>query len=520
MANSDYLMDESQVPNNWVPVTRDAGAKPAPPARPDMPQFFSGSLPPALQHDTSFVGTKVGSSGIPQHSLMPLGVQGDPNTNAGLQSTTTRVIQSGTVQAVKLETNGAPNGAQNLLNLQQGTGVKLVDDGSGDVIISSGDGVTHGDSVYGYDSAWIREFDDFTYINTSGSVGDGSALGTSFQSSVMWSFIPATFASDPPYWTSGGPIPNLGMISIPNNSTANQATFLLKGLNTTHGLPLLDYPGWKMAWVFEVARVRDFPNGGSPTPIFAWGQVSLYAGLANWPTSSSTGTFGNTTTPRPPFFLGLRYDTDPTAPAISDSQFVFEYVTQAIGTSYARNNTQGTTVATGMNVVEGNWYRFEMACSTSGKVTMTLTDGTTSFTSTLTIGKIGFNTNPSSASISNGTTLVSYGSNLLPIATGTKYTFSYSGGGSSLSGTATQFDVNTSSSTLRFFGTGTGGLPTSSSLTFYPSLTPVFVFGNDSQAAPVGWQRGVSIDYYAFVWNPNLSSSAPGTPNSLKSRYW
>lgn len=90
MADNPYLMDEKNIPPNWSPAETPGRAPvgaPAPPVPHDMPQFFSGSMPPALQHDVSFVGTEVGTPRIPKYSLMPLGNQANPFTNAAAQST-------------------------------------------------------------------------------------------------------------------------------------------------------------------------------------------------------------------------------------------------------------------------------------------------------------------------------------------------------------------------------------------------------------------------------------------------
>lgn len=388
------------------------------------------------------------------------------------------------------------------------------------------DGLTHGDAVWEYDPAFILERDDFLSIGASATAAEAAALPSSFTSGsgAGWNFVSASFASDPPYWVPGGPMPNLGLLGVPNNSTSGQASFLLRGPFSPHGMPLLDYPGWKMTWVFQISRVRNFPNGGVPTPTFSMNQTSMYVGLGNW-TTLTTGAFPNTTSPRPPFFLGLRFDTDTTAPAISDTFFNFEYVNQGIAASYSRSNTQGTTISTGIapQAQEGLWYRFEMSCPQSGQVKMSLSNGTTTFSSTLAISPIvTISTGPSSVSINGTAVRMAWGTNLLPVAQGTKLTIDYSNGTTvAFNGTFTQFDSSTNAGQLLdFFGNGSVVNAAHSTLTFYPSYVPIFVFGNDSQAAPTGWNKGVFIDYYSFVWNPNLSSTAPGTPNSLKSRYF
>jgi hypothetical protein len=92
---NDFI-NEGEIPSNWVD-SREIGTQtgsaphgaPAPPVPNEMPQFFSGSVPPALQHDTSFVGTAVGTPRIPIFAVMPFGNQASPFTNAAAQSTAT-----------------------------------------------------------------------------------------------------------------------------------------------------------------------------------------------------------------------------------------------------------------------------------------------------------------------------------------------------------------------------------------------------------------------------------------------
>lgn len=92
---NNHLINEENIPGNWQPVDKAAvvpGQAPkdfsAPPVPHEMPQFFSGSIAPGLQHDGSFVGTEVGSPRIPKHSLMPFGAQANPFVNAATKSIT------------------------------------------------------------------------------------------------------------------------------------------------------------------------------------------------------------------------------------------------------------------------------------------------------------------------------------------------------------------------------------------------------------------------------------------------
>jgi hypothetical protein len=92
--NNPYLVNEKDLPKNLVPAEVEPSSAPAPPVPHDMPQFFSGSMPPQVQHDTQFVGTKLGTPRIPSYDLMPLGIQGNPSTNAAIQSTATKIVQN------------------------------------------------------------------------------------------------------------------------------------------------------------------------------------------------------------------------------------------------------------------------------------------------------------------------------------------------------------------------------------------------------------------------------------------
>src|SRR5271156_4865581 len=98
MSNQDYLMSEQEVEEkmpNWVPDSRPGPTSPsAPPVPNPMPGYFQGSLPPTTQHDTSFVGTEVGTPRIPKTSLMPLSLQSNAFTNAAVQSTAQKVAST------------------------------------------------------------------------------------------------------------------------------------------------------------------------------------------------------------------------------------------------------------------------------------------------------------------------------------------------------------------------------------------------------------------------------------------
>lgn len=100
MPQNPYLIDEKNIPENWEPIDvpatipgRAPGGAPAPPVPHDMPQYFSGSIAPVLQHDSSFVATEMASPRIPKTALMPFGNQANPFTNAAATSTAKIIAQ-------------------------------------------------------------------------------------------------------------------------------------------------------------------------------------------------------------------------------------------------------------------------------------------------------------------------------------------------------------------------------------------------------------------------------------------
>src|SRR6266478_5939790 len=112
MPDNPNLIDEKDIPNwesidvpTMIPGRAPLGA-PAPPVPHDMPQFFSGSIAPVLQHDGSFVATEMGSPRIPKTALMPLGNQANPSTNAAAQSTA-KIIAQQIVNAIPPASSGS-----------------------------------------------------------------------------------------------------------------------------------------------------------------------------------------------------------------------------------------------------------------------------------------------------------------------------------------------------------------------------------------------------------------------------
>jgi len=67
---------------------------------------------------------------------------------------------------------------------------------------------------------------------------------------------------------------------------------------------------------------------------------------------------------------------------------------------------------------------------------------------------------------------------------------------------------------------GFTGSQSTGTVTFYPGLTPLAAFFNDSTGG-VGnnGQRCLAVDFFGFAWNPALKTGG-STPNPVKPRYF
>jgi len=485
------------LPDNWVPID-------APPIVPGInsitdgsSKYLQGSLPPSFQHDVSFTGTQHKSDRTPSLSLMPLGVQGNPASNAAVQSTSGQV----TAQAISQIPSSPPQ-----------------------TDIDTGDGLVHGDAVWEYDSAYTILRDDFSLGGSGGgSLGD-----------LNWK---QGGTGTPSVSNYNGAFPYMGQIEIYTGvTTANNNAFIAPSAALTAGslvrsawdtaMPLLDYPGWKLTWVFCVRRPD--PNNGGSHPAFDATRLSMYIGLGNG--NGAPGSTALSLDPRPNVFFGCRFDTDTSAPSIGDTTFVLEACINAINTSVTtRYNNQGTlggTFNTGVSLVEGAMHRLEIICIAAGQVTITL-DGVGA---TFTVSKLV-------SSLANNAITVSNGESTMPTAVvgGFTNTNGYTGvatgslvafaGGSlpvAYAGTFPVIQDDTGSSILikTPAGGGGGGVTGAYTMTAYPGLYPIASIAQDSTGGSAGiFSRSLVVDYFSLVWNKGLATGAP-SPNSSLPRYW
>ena len=434
------------------------------------------------------------------------------SATSSVQASTAAAISPATA-ALLIQVNGAPTPLQTILDLIAGSGIVLTPDATGGVTIdstASGDGNIHGDPLWNVDDAvfWLR--DDFSAT---------SSLSANFSSQLYWSFTPPTGSV---ISQSSAP-PCLGGLLLPGTGTSADVSIMVHGVRAawtnfqSQAWPLLDYPSWKCVWEFEVARPYVFSQSTLPVS-FSWTQVSTYVGLAAFP---SGGAIGSSLCPRPPYFLGVRYDTDTTSPAISDATFKFEAVANSTSsTNRSDLNVQGTVVDTGISAAEGSRYSLEIICTAFGSATLTLSNGTISFSSILTMPKYISTSASNQYYAGNGIGQINPNVATVPAGPGTQIAVSgIIGVDAAFNGTWTALGSGGTSFVNILMGGSIAFSTANSTITCYPALVPYLAFGNDTTSSPMLNSKGLNVDFFAFDWNPGVGGGT-GTPNSILARYW
>jgi hypothetical protein len=487
------IAEEAGLPENWVPIDVAPIIPSRPPQlNPDSSSSSSappvGSLPPSYQQNADFVRNAYRGQSTPNLSLMPLGIQGNPSSNAGIQSTA-KTIVTAAIAAIPPAAAAASTDVD--------------------------DGLVHGDAIWESDPAYLLIRDDFNGgTASSGDIGE-----------VGWSTAFINNGTSIPVRGVGG-LPGCGAFKINNGSSSDgfQNINLAPSVPTgTSGgdsfIPLFDYPiGWKAVFIFSLG----YGDQDSTAPSTA--QKSLYIGLAS---GFRPNTAAGTWPVRPNIFYGLRYDTSTTAPAISDTTFKFETVANVSNstTQTTRNNTQGTVVDTTITPTIGVTYRLEIQMIAAGTITMSLNGSAPqSFTISTTVsGGAGSN---GSVSLANNVARVRIG----PTAAQTEQDIFVAGSKVAIVGTTVPA-LDGSFTLLTTTNSGPSGkyvvthanignfAAFNMTMTGYPAVVPIFSFGNDNQAAPLANTLSLLCDYCSVVWNPGVGGGT-GTPVSTKPRYF
>ncbi len=319
----------------------------------------------------------------------------------------------------------------------------------------------------------------------------------------------ASSTNESPASIGGQPIANAVLAGIPLTAAANTS-----GGNT----------------VYTMVDVNTVGSGANGAYIGLTFVVTGFTNAANNGTFTCVQSTNTTLTLNNASGVAETHQGFATTTSLNDSFYTFEVVENPQYQSAARHNKQGQTFVTSVAPIAGIWHRLDMTCSAAGVVVMTL-DGSATNTWTVTVPKITYiaaSGQASWTSYEGRVALSSVGTSgndfTAPFASGSVVTISglpifYT----TLNGTWTDLYVEGPSNAIRWAMPTRGSL-TNGSVSYtavgYPSLTPVFTYGNDDTAFPItGTMRSV-VDFFSLVWNPNLGPSAPGTPDKTKARYW
>lgn len=198
---------------------------------------------------------------------------------------------------------------------------------SNSFVLAFADGLQHGSTDFGSDAAYVSYRDDFVKgVAPTTSTGGSSNIGE-----LSWDCINAGTARKiapvgGPYatgaigWRTGTNTAVYSAIYWPNASAQSNN-------NEPAAMALMDYPGWELTWVFG------FPfEDGPANAQSSFLKKQMYMGLCPAHVSTTWSPAG-TVNLRPPYFLGLRYDTDPGSGALT--------------LTAANNAAGGTTLYTG-----------------------------------------------------------------------------------------------------------------------------------------------------------------------------
>lgn len=591
-----------------IPVA-DYPASPNPYARGPLPASYVQQ--PDMQRQWQ-------TPAIPQSRIPPPSPIQNPTIGASASSNSITIVQSGAALGIRTN-NQIVSTPQGYINFQNTSGASWSADAQGDItltVAATGDGLTHGDPVWEYDSAYVLLRDEFP--NVFNATTDGTNIATQI-GELGWGCLNTggvTTAQN-----TSDHFPYLGSFSWDNSSTAGASGgYIINGTVVSNGgmpqiaWPLLDYPGWKLTFVWKIdsstqrtwstakkniyvglcgnfiANLLSAVNvGGRPdtfigvrfdtsatpgtltlssvatssggnavyTGTITGGANGAYNGLSfvvsGFTNSVNNGTFvcvassTTTLTLANPSAVAENHAATAANSGIQDTHYTFECVSNRTYTSGTpRHNLQGQTFVTSLVPTQGVWYRLEITCVAVGQVTISMTDGSQTISQNFTIPQLTILTNGAStgsASISSVGTSTNIGivfivplsagasvltnASLAPFGPGSKVTFAnFPGSAAVLNGQTVTLYPNAEANNRNLtFNTGlstfgTTNLASNSSITGYPAYQPYFAFGNDDTSGPSGSTMRFFIDYFSFVWNPNLGPSAPGTPNSVKPRYW
>jgi hypothetical protein len=390
------------------------------------------------------------------------------------------------------QTNSVTNKLQSKLNLKAGSNVTLAADPLGGVLITAaaatgGPNLAFGDPIHypQMDPASTILVDDFMTGQAPilvGTVPIGQ-LGWAIQS------ISGAMNIRPGY------PPNNGILTLLTTTNINAGDIItLWDAEFAGGFPLFGVTGWQMDWIFKFPQITTSLHVANTLT-----KLRFYLGFG-------FGTAAAMTATRPSRFVGLRYDTDTTSPAISDSTLKFEYVDNVTA-----SNTQGTVIDTGF-APDNNWHRLMIRSIVLNKVLISLDGGTeSSFT--------GAQSSAAITSIARTTNIVTLAAANFPVNEGQLITIAgIVAPNLALNGTFTCLLGGGSNQYYQVNGADIGGTAEAATITADLCLTPVALFINDTQVSPA--VKSLLIDWFSLIINPGIATDFSATSNPTKSRYY
>ena len=513
----DLYQEVGLDPDKWEAVD----ASPIIPGAPAPSSLIYGesSLPLSLLTPSGQTAATKPSSRLPTIPTWPIAASGQPRINAAAQAVSEKIVAANS--GLLLETGGVKNPNQGVLNLQSSS-LSITADSAGNVDIEDAD------SGGGFNPGQVSWEEDFTSLGSgvtgitalansgTGAVAMGnhgffllhpaaSAPGNFVNASGAFPFV--GYAA----WTQTATVSQTGIL-YPASFGANSNTFAPQAVATwlTNLLPLFDYPGWQVSFVF---RLNPYLNSSSSVA-FSMAKKSLYVGLfSNNPISINSVS-------RPFIFFGIRFDTSTTGPSINDSFFTFEVVETLLNGAVSRVNAQGatqvTTIAPSANVI----YQLDITYKTAGSITMKFSNGTTSSTFTTPVAQLGQGLGGLTAQILNGMFYVeaeAVSTSALPfVGEGSICTFANittAGFGGLITGSPwivkkVNENVQAPIALIEFMSPTLGNAgpsvlnstPSNSMFTAYPGVYPGVWFGNDDTASPTANTAQIEVDKIFFQW--------------------
>jgi hypothetical protein len=291
-----------------VPPTAPSSAVSNPSADPEFSPISLAPIPSVMGTDTD-AARQFYRSAVSQLRMPPLPAAAKIAIGASAASQAIAAqVSSG---SILLKTNNVNNPAQDILNIT-GSGVSYgPNPGEVQIVTGGGDGLVHGqptvaDGSWESDPAYVSMRDDFlnggTAVSASNSIANIGNYNWLIAGAIGGNF----------YGMVGGAPPNMGNIGWDNNTSAQNAGWLLLpsgnpcltsfsgGAHTANSWALVENPAWAMSWVFQLNTIQ-----ANNSTNYSFTHKSLYVGLVG----PHYGAEYALPQSRPDVFLGVRYDT-------------------------------------------------------------------------------------------------------------------------------------------------------------------------------------------------------------------